>query len=120
MTAPAAPDIATRDLATPAGVRTELDALAAEIELGLRLAGQGQMLELSGIDARVAAACQAAQALAAPDAQALVDRLGHLVGLLDRLSAELVHQFGDIPKDAADVPPKIAAEAYGKGSSGRD
>jgi len=109
------------DLGTPAGVGAELDALTAEVELALNLAGQGEMLELSGIDARVAAACQAAQALAAPEAQPLVDRLGRLVGLLDRLAAELVHQFGDIPKDAAaDVPPKIAAEAYGKGSGGRD
>jgi hypothetical protein len=108
------------DLGQPASVGAELDALSAEIELALSLAGQGQMLELSGIDGRVAAACQATQALAAPDAQALVDRLGRLVGLLDRLAAELVHQFGDIPKDAAaDVPPKIAAEAYGKGSGGR-
>ncbi|MEJ0067786.1 MAG: hypothetical protein WDO24_02515 [Pseudomonadota bacterium] len=86
------------DAGTAAAVQRELDQLTAEIELALSLAGQGEMLELSGIDARVAAACQVAQSLPAPEAEALVDRLGHLVGLLDRLAAELVHQFGNIPK----------------------
>jgi hypothetical protein len=105
--------------ATPAEVGTELDQLTGEIELALELAGRGQLLELAGIDGRVAAACQAAQSLPAPQAQALVDRLGQLVGLLDRLAAELVHQFGEIGKETVDTPPQLAAEAYGKGSGGR-
>jgi hypothetical protein len=105
-----------------AELQAELDLLAGEIELALSLAAQGQMLELTGsdgmsIDARIEAACRAAQALPAAEAQAMVARLGHLVALLDRLAAELVHNFGDIPQEP---DPRAAAEAYGKGSGGRD
>jgi hypothetical protein len=100
-----------------AALQTEFDRLASEIELALSLAAQGEMLELSGIDERIEAACRAAQALPAPEAQAMVERLGHLVALLDRLAAELVHNFGNIPQDP---DPRAAAEAYGKGSGGRD
>jgi len=99
-----------------AALEAEFDALAAEIELAMSLAGQGQMLELTGFDARIVAACQAAQALPGPAAKAMVDRLGQLVGLLDRLAAELVHHFGNIPQEA---DPRTAAQAYGKGSSVR-
>jgi hypothetical protein len=99
-------------------IEAELDHLAQEIELALSLAGQGEMLELAGIEARVAAACRAAQALPGPDARGLVDRLGHLVALLDRLAAELVHHFGNLPKEA-ETSPRVAADAYGKGSGGQ-
>jgi hypothetical protein len=105
-----------------AELQAEFDLLANELELALSLAAQGQMLELTGadgtgIDGRIAAACRAVQALPAPEAQAMVDRLGHLVALLDRLAAELVHNFGDLPQEP---DPRAAAEAYGKGSGARD
>jgi hypothetical protein len=102
-----------------AETQVELDRLAEEIELALALVSQGQMLDLAGFETRVEAACRAAQALPRPDAQALVDRLGHLVNLLDRLAAELLHHFGNLPKDA-ETSPRVAADAYGKGSGGRD
>jgi hypothetical protein len=112
----AAPD-PRADGPAAAALQAEFDQLAGDIELALSLAAQGEMLELSGIDGRIEAACRAAQALPAPEAQAMVDRLGHLVGLLDRLAAELVHNFGNIPQEP---DPRAAAEAYGKGSGGRD
>ena len=107
------------DPTATAGLSAELDALAGEIELALSLVGQGQMLELAGIDARIEAACRAAQSLPGLQAHAMVDRLGHLVALLDRLAAELLHHFGNLPQDP-ETPPRVAADAYGKGSGGRD
>jgi hypothetical protein len=113
---------APRAAPTAAELEIELGQLAGEIELALSLAADGQMLELvgsdgTGIDARIEAACRATQALPAAEARAMVDRLGHLVALLDRLSAELVHRFGNIPQEP---DPRAAAEAYGKGSGARD
>jgi hypothetical protein len=102
-----------------ASLARELDALAQEIELALSLVDQGHMLELTGIDARIEAACRAAQALPSLQAHAMVDRLGHLVGLLDRLAGALKQHFGNLPKDA-ETSPRVAADAYGKGSGGRD
>jgi hypothetical protein len=107
-------------LTSAAAVGAELDALAQEIELGLTLAGQSQMLDLAQFDGRVEAVCRAAQALPAADAQPLVDRLGNLVRLLDRLAAELVHHFGNLPTDPDTTPtPQAAANAYGRGSGGQ-
>jgi hypothetical protein len=104
--------------ATAAEIAAELDMVAGEIELARTLAGEGHMLELGGIDARVEVACRAAQALPPAEAQELVERLGHLVALLDRLAAELLHQFGNLPKDA-ETPPQVAAGAYGKTAGGQ-
>ena len=97
----------------------ELDALSEEIELALSLVGQGQMLELAGIDARIEAACRAAQGLPSLQAHAMVDRLGQLVGQLDRLASALKQHFGALAPDA-ETSPRVAADAYGKGSGGRD
>ena len=115
------PDACAGD-GSAAELQAEFDLLAGEVVLALSLAAQGQMLELTGadgtgIDARIAAACRAAQSLPAAEARAMVDRLGHLVALLDRLAAELVHNFGDLPQEP---DPRAAAEAYGKGSGARD
>ncbi|MBI3512986.1 MAG: hypothetical protein HY060_02830 [Proteobacteria bacterium] len=122
MTSPAETPPPEAGPAAPAptlALTAELDALAHELELALSLVGQGQMLDLAGIDGRIDAACRAAQALPGPEARATVDRLGHLVALLDRLAAELLHHFGNLPQDA-DTSPRVAADAYGKGSGGRD
>ena len=114
----AAPAAALAPTATAAEIATELDLIAGEIELARNLAGQGHMLDLAGIDARVAVACQVAQALPPAEARGLVERLGHLVALLDRLAAELLHQFGNLPKEA-ETPPQVAASAYGKTAGGQ-
>jgi len=119
MSAPPTPPSPTPPaLADAAAVHAELDALAQEIELGLSLAGQQKMLDLANFDARVESVCRAAQALPPAEAQVLVERLGILVQLLDRLAAELVHHFGNLPPDV-DTPPRVAADAYGKGPGGR-
>jgi hypothetical protein len=96
----------------------ELDRLTGEFEAALSLAGQGEMLELTGLDARIAAACTAAQALPAAEARVITERLGRLVALLDRLAATLAKNFGNLPREA-DVSPQDAAVAYGKGSGDR-
>jgi len=114
----AAAPAALSPTATAAEIAAELEQVAGEIEFAHQLAGQGQMLDLTGIDARVAVACRAAQALPSSEARALVDQLGQLVAQLDRLAAELVHQFGNLPKDA-EVLPQAAAEAYGKSPGGQ-
>lgn len=106
-------------LTTVPAIQAELDALAQEIELGLSLAGQQQMLDLSKFDTRVEAACRAAQALPPAEAQAVVEQLTALVGLLDRLAAELVHHFGNLPEIETGPSPRVAADAYGKGSGGQ-
>lgn len=114
-----APTPAPAPTPTPAELEAELDALARDIEAGLSLAGQGEMIELTGIDQRIEAACRAAQALPPAQAKVLVDRLGQLVGLLDRLAAELLHHFGNLPKDTDTTLPRVAADAYGKSSGGQ-
>ncbi|MBV8169835.1 MAG: hypothetical protein JO021_23820 [Alphaproteobacteria bacterium] len=106
-------------LGDAAAVQAELDALAQEIELGLSLAGQQKMLDLANFDARVEAVCRAAQALPPAEAQVLVEQLGTLVTLLDRLAAELVHHFGNLPPEVESPSPRVAADAYGKGPGGR-
>jgi hypothetical protein len=106
-------------MANAAAVEAELDALVHEIELGLSLVGQEQMLDLAAFDTRIEAVCRAAQALPPAEAQALVDRLAGLVRLLDRLAAELVHHFGNLPADVETPSPRVAADAYGKGSGGQ-
>jgi hypothetical protein len=103
-----------------AAVLAELERLTRELEQGLALAGQGKMIKLTGLDAQIAAACAAAQALPPAEAQAMVARLSHLSGLLDRLSAELVHHFAALPPDPdGDIPAHVAADAYGKGGGDR-
>jgi hypothetical protein len=77
------------------------------------------MLELTGLELRVAAACGAAQTLPKHEARALVARLDELVALLDRLAAAMTRNFGNLPQEG-DVAPHSAAAAYGKGSGGRD
>ena len=96
----------------------ELDRLTGEFEAALSLAGQGEMLELTGLDRRVAAACAAVQALPAAEAHAITARLGQLVGLLDRLAAALAKNFGHLPGET-EISPQDAAAAYGKGSGDR-
>ena len=105
---------------TPAAIAltAELDRLTREFEAALSLAGQGEMLELTGLDARIAAACAAAQTLPSAEARVITERLGQLVALLDRLAATLAKNFGHLPRDA-DVLPQNAAAAYGKGSGDR-
>jgi len=104
--------------AQAAALEAEFDQLTAAFEMALGLAAQGEMLELNGLEARVERACRDAQSLEPAEARAMVTRLGELVGLLDRLAAALVQNFGNIPQDA-ETTPRTAAEAYGKGSGGR-
>lgn len=101
-----------------ATVLAELDRLALEGEQGLRLIEQGQLVDLSGLEAAIQAMCHAAQQLPPGEAPATISRLNDLIALLDRLAAELVHR-SDALGDDTEATARLAADAYGKGTGRR-
>ncbi|SMH60397.1 hypothetical protein [Azospirillum agricola] len=115
MTEPSAPSLLPPPLSA-AGVAALADALAE----ARREADSGVLIDLAGLEERVAALCAAAESLPRAEAQALLGPLGDLVAALDPLAAALKtqHATRDAALDGRDDPHTArqrAAAAYGRG-----
>ena len=80
-----------------AAVVQELDKIESVVAAAHRLLAEGRLIDLSALDGRTRALCEAMLTLPVAEAVTLAARLEALLGSLDGLGAALQSRFGDIP-----------------------
>lgn len=98
----------------------DVAALSMALAEARREADTGVLIDLAGLEDRVAALCAAAESLPRPEARALLGPLGDLVAALDPLAAALKTQYAarDAALEGRDDPHTArqrAAAAYRRG-----
>lgn len=99
---------------------TDIAALSIALAEARREAEAGVLIDLAGLEDRVAALCATAESLPRSEARALLGPLGDLVAALDPLAAVLKSQYAvrDAALDGRDDPHTArqrAVAAYGRG-----
>lgn len=107
-------DPATDPATGRAAVETELEKVESLIATALRLLGEGRVVDLTALEARTRAVCDAALALPADDRKALIAPMEALLAGLDTLTASLNARFGDLPALTSTVGADAVSSAYGQ------
>lgn len=117
---PEAPETEATEAREPEAFAATVAHLAAALIEARRQAEAGAVIDLAGLEERVATLCMAAESLPRSESQALLGPLGDLVAALDPLAAALKtqHAARDAALDGRDGPHTArqrAAAAYGRG-----
>ena len=96
--------------AVHAGLRQVGDA----VDVAIEAVNAGSLIDLAGLEERVASLCQDIKALSATDGRTLEATLLDLVGRLDRLSETLSRRRDDLLQRPAATAPQDATAAYRK------
>ena len=97
-------------------IRSELTRIESLIVAAGRLIGEGRLIDLSALEGRTHAACDAAVALEDETSRDLLPDLERIISNLDTLAEQLANRFGDIPNLQNETAPSAAASAYGRTS----
>lgn len=106
---------------TPSPDTGHLDAVKAELEkvdslvaTAIRLLSEGRVVDLSALEGRCRAACDAALALDPADRKTLVPAMEALLTALDALTTDLNQRFGDLPALSSTLGADAVSSAYGQ------
>lgn len=92
----------------------DITAVSAALADAAAQAESGALVDLAGLDARVAALCAAAEALPRGEGRALLDDLQSLIAALDALSATLSRQSALTAGAETHTARQRAAVVYGR------
>lgn len=95
-------------------IEAELSKIDSLIATASRLVNDGRLVDLSALERRIVAACDAAVALPAYDSRPLLPVMKQIIVNLDDLTLHLSARFGDLPKLQGEAAPVTAASAYGQ------
>lgn len=99
---------------TPDAVHTGLRQVGDAVNVAIEAVNAGSLIDLAGLEERVASLCQDIKTLSTADGRALEATLLDLVGRLDRLSETLTRRRDDLLERPSATAPQDATAAYRK------
>ena len=99
-------------------IHGELEKVASVVAAARRVLSQGRMVDISGLQARVAKLCEAIMEQAPNNAPPLRHAMESLLADLDRLSDDLTRQFGIISGTGEDSNVQKGLSAYARAKIG--
>ena len=99
---------------TPDAVHAGLRQVGEAVDIAIEAVNAGSLIDLAGLEERVASLCEDIKTLSAADGRTLEATLLDLVGRLDRLSETLARRRDDLLQRPAATAPQDATAAYRK------
>lgn len=92
-------------------IRLDLEKASSVVATGRRLVAQGRTLDLTALEGKVAAACEAIAALPRDEARAVLPTLEALLAALDALESDLKSQYAAHLGSGSTTPDATRAAA---------
>lgn len=99
-------------------IHGELEKVASVVAAARRVLSEGRMVDISGLQARVAKLCDAIMERAPNNASSLGHAMESLLADLDRLSDDLTRQFGVISGSGDGSNLQQGLSAYARAKTG--
>lgn len=99
-------------------IHGELEKVASVVAASRRVLSEGRMVDISGLQARVAKLCEAIMERAPNNTPSLRNAMESLLADLDRLSDELTRQFGVISGAGEGSNAQRGHSAYARAKTG--